>query len=76
MSNTSNEQYYRYRKIAIRIRELAEERRMSSDSQMSVLKIAKLPGEDANVVAEAPLMQFNFSSGTYWKKSATQSYNK
>ena len=54
MSNTSNEQYYRYRKIAIRIRELIEEGRMSSDSQMSVLKIAKLPGEDANVVAEAP----------------------
>ena len=76
MNNTSNEQYYRYRKIAIRIRELVEEGRLSSDSQMSVLKIAKLPGKDANVVVESPLMQFNFSSGTYWKKSATKSYNK
>ena len=53
MSKTSNEPYTRYRNIAIRIRELVEERRLSSDSQMSLWKIAELIGEDTDVVAKA-----------------------
>ena len=35
MSDTSNEQYYRYRKIAIRIRDIDEGRRLSFVLQMS-----------------------------------------
>ena len=65
MSNTSNEPFSRYRKIAIRIRELVEERRLSSDSQMSVRKIAELMGEDADVVAEAITLYIGSSFDCY-----------
>ena len=65
MSNTLNEPYARYRKIAIRIRELVEESRLSSDSQISVLKIAKLLGEDADVVTEAITLYIGDSFDCY-----------
>ena len=65
MSNKSNELHDRFRKIAIRIRELVEERRLSSDSQMSLWKIAELLDEDADVVAEAITLYIGNSFDCY-----------